>query len=73
MQAGDRVLYVPNHAEGDRSHPDCEWGTISSFNSKGEPLTSKWLNWVGRALPPKYATCITYLALRAGKMSHDIF
>lgn len=37
MKAGDRVLYVPNHAEGDRSHKDCEWGTISSLNSHGEP------------------------------------
>lgn len=29
---GDRVLYVPNHAEGDPAHPDCERGVVSSTN-----------------------------------------
>lgn len=28
-----RVRYVPNHARGDRSHPDCENGRISSVNT----------------------------------------
>jgi len=31
---GKRVLYIPNHAHGDRNHKDCEWGTISSINEK---------------------------------------
>lgn len=38
MKAGDRVIYIPYHAYGDRTHPDCERGRISSFNSKGEPF-----------------------------------
>jgi hypothetical protein len=29
---GDRVLYVPNHAHGDKTHPDCERGVVSSTN-----------------------------------------
>lgn len=29
-----RVRYVPGHAHGDISHPDCEWGTVSSVNDK---------------------------------------
>lgn len=27
-----RVRYVPFHAHGDRTHPDCEDGSISTFN-----------------------------------------
>lgn len=30
---GTRVRYIPNHARGDRSHPDCEDGIVSSTNS----------------------------------------
>ncbi len=29
---GDRVLYIPLHAHGDRKHPDCERGVVSSQN-----------------------------------------
>lgn len=29
---GDRVIYIPNHANGDRAHPDCMRGTVSSTN-----------------------------------------
>ncbi len=32
FNAGDRVLYVPNHAHGDVTHPDCERGIVSSNN-----------------------------------------
>lgn len=32
FQPGDRVLYVPNHAHGDKQHPDCERGVVSSTN-----------------------------------------
>ena len=28
----DKVTYVPNHADGDASHPDCEQGVIISFS-----------------------------------------
>lgn len=28
---GDRVIYIPGHARGDRTHKDCEWGTVSSI------------------------------------------
>ena len=27
-----RVRYVPHHAHEDRTHPDCEDGSISSYN-----------------------------------------
>ena len=29
---GERALYIPYHARGDRGHPDCKWGTVSSTN-----------------------------------------
>lgn len=29
---GEHVLYVPNHAHGDRKHPDCERGVVTSTN-----------------------------------------
>ena len=29
---GAKVTYIPNHAKGNASHPDCEGGTISSWN-----------------------------------------
>lgn len=31
MMPGDRVRYVPGHAEGNATHPDCEDGTVSSI------------------------------------------
>ena len=32
FKAGKRVTYVPYHAHGDRNHPDCESGEVSSTN-----------------------------------------
>ena len=31
---GDKVLYIPNHANGDATHPDCMKGVVSSVNEK---------------------------------------
>ena len=31
FKVGDPVTYVPNHANGDASHPDCERGHVSSI------------------------------------------
>jgi hypothetical protein len=30
---GSKVTYVPNHANGNAQHEDCEGGTIASWNS----------------------------------------
>lgn len=32
---GSKVTYIPNHANGDASHKDCEEGTIKRWNSSG--------------------------------------
>lgn len=34
FQPNEEVIYIPNHAYGDRTHPDCEWGRVSSVNHK---------------------------------------
>jgi hypothetical protein len=31
---GETVLYVPRHAQGDITHPDCEHGVVSSQNGE---------------------------------------
>ena len=31
---GQHVRYVPYHAHGDTSHPDCENGVVSSISDK---------------------------------------
>lgn len=31
---GQKVIYVPTHAHGDKNHPDCEVGHVSSVNRK---------------------------------------
>lgn len=32
FDVGDEVIYIPNHAHGDRTHEDCEWGRVTSKN-----------------------------------------
>ncbi len=34
IQPGDRVIYIPAHAEGDINHPDCGIGIVKSKNDK---------------------------------------
>ncbi len=36
FKKGDRVIYVPNHANGDRNHPDCEHGVICRSDKVNE-------------------------------------
>ncbi len=33
FDSGMRVRYVPHHAHGDRFHPDCQDGRVSSRNT----------------------------------------
>lgn len=34
FKTGDRVLYVPNHANGNTWHEDCRAGMVSSVNDR---------------------------------------
>ena len=31
---GLRVIYIPSHANGDRNHPHCQHGVVSSVNDR---------------------------------------
>ena len=35
FRIGDKVLYIPNHANNDSSHKDCERGVITSMRDDG--------------------------------------
>jgi len=32
--SGMKVIYIPEHAKGDKNHPDCERGTVTAWNEK---------------------------------------
>lgn len=34
MQPGTQVVYIPNHAQNDATHPDCEYGFVTSVSEK---------------------------------------
>ena len=34
FKKGDKVRYIPHHADGDSRHEDCENGVVSSTNEK---------------------------------------
>lgn len=34
FKEGDRVVYMPLHADGDLTHPDCETGTVTRVGGK---------------------------------------
>jgi hypothetical protein len=34
FKKGEKVLFVPDIADGDLKHPDCEEGVVSSINNK---------------------------------------
>lgn len=38
FRIGQRVRYIPGHANGDRNHSDCEDGIVRSFNPDGHPF-----------------------------------
>jgi len=46
IEIGDRVIYVPTHANGDINHPDCEYGIVKSWNKK-----AIFVNYVRNGIP----------------------
>lgn len=48
FKPGDRVVYVPTHAHGDRHHPDCERGKVSSLSADGSTVFVRFDGAVGR-------------------------
>lgn len=45
---GDRVRYIPGHAHGDRGHPDCEDGRVSSLGPEGVNVRVRFDKYVAR-------------------------
>lgn len=48
FKVGQRVKYIPLHAHGDATHPDCEIGEVTHINNAGvfvrftEPHVRHW-------------------------------
>ena len=38
FKVGDPVTYIPNHANGNANHPDCERGIVSTIKPGVESL-----------------------------------
>ncbi len=34
FRKGEKVLYIPCHADGNKNHSDCEKGVVSSINKR---------------------------------------
>ena len=48
FEKGQRVMYIPTHAHGDRDHKDCQCGVVSSKN--GAYIFVKYDNAVGQMI-----------------------
>lgn len=44
FSVGDPVVYIPNHANGDRWHPDCQLGVVSTVNGE-YPNQKVWVRY----------------------------
>lgn len=65
-KTGERVIYVPNHADGDHNHPDCEHGAVSSSNHRfvfvrfdKDVANYGWDNASGKACDPNNLICVS--------------
>lgn len=47
FEVGDAVLYVPDHANGNEDHPDCERGVVSSIRENGNGTQLIWVRFKG--------------------------
>jgi len=56
LQPGNHVLYIPNHANGDRNHPDCEEGFITSIKKLWGRKEFAWCRYWSRIDPTRLRT-----------------
>lgn len=52
FEVGQNVKYIPNHADGDQAHPDCEEGQVTSKNDTYVFVKFNPLNANGQACKP---------------------
>ena len=50
---GTQIVYVPEHAEGDEAHPDCERGFVTSLSDDG---SFAWCRYWSQAEPGELRT-----------------
>lgn len=55
VKVGMHVVYVPKHANGNRQHPDCEYGVVESKNDTHVYVFVKFKSWhnYGQACRPE--------------------
>lgn len=73
LQSGTQIIYVPDHAEGDAEHPDCEQGFVTSV--RGDMAFCRyWSNAHEglRTLANSEATPIRNLVVRDTRPQHVI-
>lgn len=80
---GRRVVYIPNHADGNYGHPDCKEGPITSMNEHfvfvryglGDTSAAtkrENLIWLEDKLPPKVLVSVAgLLAIRDALIDSD--
>lgn len=42
LSRGKQIVYIPDHAKGDITHPDVDFGFITSWNSREENGVREW-------------------------------
>ena len=47
FQPGDSVLYIPNHANGNPDHPECERGVVSTVQNIDNGKQLVWVRFKG--------------------------
>lgn len=48
FHAGDEIVYIPMHANGDPHHPDSEWGIVERVYSKTNTVFCRFFYPDGR-------------------------
>ena len=52
FKVGDPVTYIPNHADNDASHPDCERGHVSSLREDSDMVWVRFQSATGQCCSP---------------------
>ena len=45
IYSGDKVIYVPNHAQDNWEHPDCQRGVVSTVKREEDGRQQVWVRY----------------------------
>ena len=45
FKPGQQVIYIPNHVAGEREHPDCEQGIVSTVETNEDGTQKVWVRY----------------------------